>query len=98
MAKKKSQSVRKHRFKHSEPSAVQASQTHDQTMMATPPHKPVASRAVSTVESGRDFSYVTQDMRRVLALAAALVAVEVLGWYVMNHTGIGSTVYSWVKV
>jgi hypothetical protein len=92
---KKSQG-KKHKFKHVEASNAQA-------MPASSVGAPVPSRAqaggtVSVTQPSRDFGYVLGDMRRIMALALALVALELALWYLLSHTGLGDTVYRMIQV
>lgn len=95
MAKKKVQTGRKHRFKHTEPGAATE---HIQQMSAVTAAATTKVTTPAVAPSGRDFSYVSSDMRRILLLAGVLFAVELVIWYLINHTGFGSNLYTWVKV
>ena len=90
MAKKKSQ--KKHNFKYAQPTD-QLVRT--ETVVAAPAKN--GQPAVVAAGSGRDFSYVNRDLRRVGILAFGLIAFEVALWYAFNHTGLGSTVYGLIK-
>jgi len=46
----------------------------------------------------RDFSYVSIDLARIAVLAVLLVGLELVLWLLFTHTGVGSAVYSFVKV
>lgn len=92
MAKKKN-ITRKHKFKYSEPVSH----------LATPGQPSSTFTATSTSAAGaqfqqRDFSYVARDMRRLAIIAAALVSVEVILWYVLGHTPVGNSVYRMFNV
>jgi hypothetical protein len=100
MAKKKTQS-KKHKFKYAESggSVVGSPHTeamvHDHTSEAVSPRP---DRAASIVSAGRDFSYVGADLRRIMVMAAFLIALEVALWGLLGHTGLGNSVYQLVKV
>ena len=88
MAKKKShQANRKHQFKYATPSSVVDSST---------TKKAVAGGTTATAE--RDFSYVGFDLRRIAWLGGGLVLLQLGLWWLFTHTGLGPTVYSWVKL
>jgi hypothetical protein len=103
MAKKKYQS-KKHKFKHAT--------SHDGLMSSTsePEHKGSTTseiksslresrKSVAVFSSvSRDFGYVAVDLRRVATFAVALVAIELILWYVFGHTGVGPSVYKLVNV
>jgi hypothetical protein len=44
------------------------------------------------------WGYVGEDVRRTGSLALVCVAIELLLLYLFNHTGLGSTVYNWIKL
>jgi len=56
------------------------------------------ARAVAAGATARDFSYVGQDLRRIGVMAGALVALEMVLYYVMVYTPAGAAIYSLVKV
>jgi ABC-type uncharacterized transport system permease subunit len=101
MAKKKQ--TRKHRFKYATPEVgvepVASGATNVPRETAARPVAPRSSSASSIVAANtRDFSYVGHDLRRVAVLSVALVGLEVLLWYLFNHTALGPAVYQMVKV
>ena len=73
-----------------------------QLKYAQPTGAPEASseRAIiaEAIASGRDFSYVSKDIKRLSLLAGGLLAIEIILWYVMGHTGLGNAVYNLVKI
>jgi hypothetical protein len=87
MAKKKSPKAnRKHQFKY-----------------ATPPSTVVTTgikipSGVATATDARNFSYVGYDLRRIAWLGGGLVLLQLILWWLFTHTGLGPTVYSWVKL
>lgn len=100
MAKKKNQS-KKHKFKYADPSAstmsampVSNGEQNSQNGVVSRSPRAGGAAAVPT----RDFSYVAGDLRRILVLAVILVALEFGLWFLFAHTGVGSQVYSLVKV
>lgn len=60
-------------------------------------NKPAGALVASTV-AGRDFSYVTHDLRRIGIFAGSLVVLELGLLYLLGNTGFGSMVYSLIKV
>lgn len=95
MAKKKNIS-KKHKFKHVDATALEqpAELNASSTVVASP--RPQA--APVAVTSGRDFSYVAGDLRRIALLGGSLVVIELILYYVLVHTVFGLTVYSLVKI
>jgi hypothetical protein len=99
MAKKKTQG-KKHKFKYAETSpnvAVEAALRPPVAALgATGGQKGrLVNGAVST---GRDFSYVLVDLRRIVIMAAVLVAIEAGLWALLVHTQVGDMVYRLVQV
>lgn len=97
MAKKKN-SQKKHTFKH-----VASHETATQTagVTATNTEAPKAAAARPATANGttvRDFSYVAGDMKRIGIIAASLIALEVVLYFVLTHTSAGTTIYNLVKV
>jgi hypothetical protein len=106
MAKKKNQ-TKKHKFKYAQPdSGVSSHATAQVNESAAGQNQPqskvrmdrAANNGTLAMSGVRDFSYVASDLRRVLLLAASLVALEVLLWLLFTHTGLGNAVYSLVRV
>lgn len=104
MAKKKNIS-KKHKFKHVEAGSAQPLATVAPTDPATvSPAAKTAAPARATapapayIGSGRDFRYVSTDLKRIGILAASLVALELVLYYVLQHTVLGTTVYSLVRI
>ena len=109
MAKKKNSS-KKHRFKHTEPSV--RSQVSSPAKVANGTDVAAANVMASTVKPAapsrgtgaasaalqRDYRYVTRDVWTIAVLATTLVGLQLVLWYVMNHTGLGPAVYNLVKV
>jgi hypothetical protein len=87
MAKKKQ--AKKHKFKYSDPVSAVGGASLVKASQAGEIRAPQSRQA--GVAQVRDFSYVTSDMRRVLVLAASLVLLECLLYYLMNHTSLGPT-------
>jgi hypothetical protein len=94
MAKKKTQG-KKHKFKYAEASPnvqVEAALRSSAAVLGSAgaqkgrfPH--------GAVSPGRDFSYVGSDLRRIVIMAVALVAIEVGLWALLAHTQLGDIVY-----
>jgi hypothetical protein len=108
MAKKKNQS-KKHKFKYASPATGDVALSSDQIASSAEAGsgKPVArskevrSRQVAqatVVIGARDFSYVGADLRRIALLAVFLVALEVVLWLILGHTGVGNSIYQLVQV
>jgi hypothetical protein len=91
MAKKKSSKAnRKHQFKYATPATG-----------ASAPATATAGSGASVVAaagSERDFSYVISDLRRTALLGGGLIVFQIVLWYLFNHTGLGPSVYNFVKV
>jgi hypothetical protein len=99
MAKKKTQS-KKHKFKHVEAAAVAGGMPQAEALVhehatATTRVQPLHAAAIT---GGRDFSYVASDLRRISVMAVILIALEVLLWALLSHTGAGDAVYSFIKL
>jgi hypothetical protein len=104
MAKKKNQG-KKHKFKHT---SAMASNSVSRTIISDQdiPNTEVSSRQTAPVRKtslqattvGRDFSYVSNDLRRVMLFAVCLVGLELVLWFVFGHTAFGPAVYQSIKV
>jgi len=94
---KKTKTSKKHRFKHTAPAGEA-----EATVSTSAPVAAASERRLSMsqpmVAVGRDFSYVQGDLRRVGLLAGSLVTLELLLWWVLGHTGVGSAVYNLLPV
>jgi len=100
MAKKK-QSGKKHKFKYAEPNlTVQApvSAAAGAAMATSTAGASTSARLRPAAGNDRDFGYVFGDLRRIVILAAILVSVELVLWYLFSYTGLGSSIYNLVKV
>jgi hypothetical protein len=103
MAKKKTQS-KKHKFKHvtTHDGLTSANSELDRNVSSSSETKVVRREtkrpAVVFASSARDFSYVAVDLRRVAIFAVALIALELVLWFVFGHTGVGPSVYKLVNV
>ena len=97
MAKKKT-TQKKHKFKHvAEPALVASAVASDgQPAVVASAAKPAKAAAVTT--TARDFSYVAGDMRRIGISAVVLVAIELVLYYVLTMTSLGTAVYNLVQV
>jgi hypothetical protein len=96
MAKKKNLS-KKHKFKHVEPTSIQAEAQAkvSSTSGASLRTEQVAATAGATA---RDFSYVLGDLNRIAFYAGILIALELILWYLFGHTGLGTAIYRLVQV
>ena len=96
MAKKKN-NLKKHKFKHVDASVVTAVDAAGAKAAQGKgwPDMVVAKPAsgVGTV-STRDFGYVAEDLRRIGAMAGALVGLELVLYYVLVHTPVGASIYT----
>ena len=98
----KKNTAKKHKFKHVEAAAAtRASEasTHATDLRGvsrsetSQPARPAVAGA-----SGRDFSYVGTDLRRIGVMAGLLVALELALYYVLVYTPAGTAIYNLVKV
>jgi hypothetical protein len=101
---KKTKSTKKHRFKYAEPTGVAArpaESTLQETSSVAPSAKPNAvfkPQAGAAVVASRDFGYVTTDLRRLAVFAVGLIALELILWYLFEHTGLGAAVYGLIRL
>jgi hypothetical protein len=98
---KKHKTTKKHRFKYTEPTGLNATQASAAPAVpaTTAGSAKLASvAAASAVAAGRDFSYVGTDLRRLASLMVGLVALEAVLWYLLNHTGVGDVVFNLIQV
>jgi len=97
---KKKNLQKKHKFKHAEGQVGQAVGVAERPSQASAPTTaPAAGRSSApTAVVGRDFSYVGKDLRRIAVMAVSLVALEFVLYYLLVHTSVGTTVYSFVNV
>ena len=94
MAKKKNNS-KKHKFKHVETAAgeatVVASATEATGEVRTAPAKPAqvarAGAGGGLAAPARDFGYVGADVRRIAMMAVGLIAIEVVLYVVLGGKG-----------
>ncbi len=94
----KKNTAKKHKFKHVETGAgARAPESLMQESSAGALNRTVTSPATAGV-SGRDFSYVGSDLRRIGIMAGALVALELALYYVLIYTPAGAAIYNLVKV
>ena len=101
MAKKKN-TPKKHKFKHVDPLASQVSAPSgdvDASPLTQNRSRPAAVRSDGgAAATQRDFRYVGGDVRRIGVLAVSLIALELVLYYLLAHTSLGTAVYSLVKV
>lgn len=89
MAKKKAAaSGRTHQFKYAEPSTAPTAAPVAASKSSIP-SMAVPKRTSTVVVTTRDFSYVGQDMRRILVMGGGLLVAELVLSYVYTHTGLG---------
>lgn len=100
MSKKSKPSKKKHQLKQSAP--VSKAEVINEIVGPEKPAETRTTKAPSAVMSlalpGHDLSYVKRDLKRVLLVTGGLIALELLCWYLLNHTPVGSAVYSLIKV
>jgi hypothetical protein len=101
MAKKKNQS-KKHKFKYADATPAVRVETElreaRQGVQVEPAQAHRPGRVAAVAAGARDFRYVLVDLRRIVVMAAGLVALEAALWVLMTHTGVGSAVYRMVQV
>ena len=68
----------------------------DSAMSARSDTPPVRSQVAG--QTLRDFSYVGGDLRRIGAMALVLVGTELVLYYALVHTALGTAVYQLVKI
>lgn len=98
MAKKKQ--GKKHKFKYATPVVPgQAAVISGPSLITGQKSAVAGGRSMAAhVVPGRDFSYVAVDLRKILIIAACLVALEFIIWFLFAHTGLGPSVYQMVQV
>lgn len=100
MAKKKNQAKR-HKFKHVEGSPnLAATETVPAKTGGTKskPAREVIIAAAGASNAQRDFSYVGADLKRIAVLAGSLVVLEIVLWYLLAHTAVGTSIYNFLQV
>lgn len=100
MAKKKNIS-KKHKFKHVETSHLQAGESATTAVseaVESNGARPAALKTAPVLVSGRDFSYIAGDLRRIALMGGSLIAVELVLYYLLVHTPVGPAVYSLVRI
>jgi hypothetical protein len=83
---KKAKNPKKHQLKYSSPTGSAENR-------AT-----TVAQSKEAILSGRDFSYVSGDVKRLALMAGSLLAIEFALWYAMGHTGLGNAVYNLIKL
>ncbi len=94
---KKMKSTKKHRFKYAQAPGAPV----EPAMAAAAVPASAGARvapAGTAVAVGRDFSYVTVDLRRLGILALSLIMLELVLWYLMAHTSLGAVIYNAIQV
>jgi len=56
------------------------------------------TRPAASAESVARWSYVRADVRQIAILFGVCVGLELLLWYLFEHSGLGSSIYSLVKL
>lgn len=93
MAKKKSR--KKHQFKYAEPTSAAT---------ATPKPAVTSSATSARMATGglqyqvNNLDLIKGDIRKVAILATSFVLLQLVLWFVFNHTGLGPAVYHLVQV
>lgn len=62
------------------------------------PVKPVDTPQPSQPADTLEFNYVGRDVKRILILAVGLVLLQLVLWYLFEHTGLGPAVYRLIKL
>ncbi len=103
MAKKKNR--KKHNFKYASGGGVQTVDTKSNAAppsaaTSAPPAPAVVTRPQLAAKTavGDDLSYVGKDLGKISVLATTFIAVELVLWYLFNHTGLGVQVYRLIKL
>ncbi len=95
MAKKK-KNHRKHQFQSSAPKAVNPAAFEQSGSSSVPSQRPKSSAAVATDVA--NIQLVKQDVRRVLVLAVGFFTLQLILWYLFNHTPLGPWTYNLIKL
>ena len=91
MAKKKN-IPKKHRFKHVEGVVPSAVGSDESKSSASSPNEIRQVKPMAVTAAGRDFSYVTGDLRRIGIMAIILIGIELVFYYLLTHTTLGSLI------
>jgi len=94
---KKSKSQKKHQFKHGQVSAAAIEDAGGGAGTEKLAVNHGRANAAGGVVIDRDFGYVLRDVRKLSLLVAALVAVELVLWYLLSNTSL-SGIYGLFKV
>jgi hypothetical protein len=102
MAKKKSHKKR-HNIKAKKQSASSITPSTSQVAAAvstTSASVAVAPAVVKNTTASTDSKllYVRRDLVRIVWLVSGFVALELVLWYLFDHTGLGSSIYSLIKI
>ncbi len=63
-----------------------------------PATKPVPAAArLGKLDASNRWLYVRGDIRRIGVLASACIVIELVLWYVLSYTALGTQLYNWVK-
>jgi heme/copper-type cytochrome/quinol oxidase subunit 3 len=98
MAKKKKH--KKHNFNHAKSAPQATNKPAEPTAIAATPTR---ARAVASgpqlaalAMPDKHMQQITADVRRVLMLAVGFVLLQIILWYLFEHTGLGPAVYNLV--
>lgn len=108
MSKHKSKKKRNLASKGSRKAAASTAVAADASVESAPAAKPtspsqsnITTPAKTTnrpvIDQSR-WGYVGRDVRRIVLLAGACIALLVVIWYLFGHSGLGDSVYSLFKV
>ena len=107
MARKKKTRKRGQRRRSQPATAAPVTQASEPSATPVGPSRPtapalaVSAAGPSRVSAGADtdrWLYVRGDLRRIGLFASMCVIVEVVLWLLFNHTGLGTAVYSLIKL
>ncbi len=74
----------------SKEAAVESSQPQEQVAKA----KPVSKSSVEAAGlAPQKLAFIKHDLRTIALLAAGCIALELVLWYLLQHTGLGTTVF-----
>lgn len=62
------------------------------------PVVPRSSGVAAVIAPAQEARFVAADLRRVGVLLLSLVGLELVLWYLMGHTSLGTTIYNLIQV
>lgn len=94
MAKKKKSHKKHQQFKYATPTAPSVGGEPKRSEAAT--NKPAASRSYSYEVAS--LPLIKKDLRKVIILAGSFVVLQLILWFLFDHTGLGPSIYRVIKV